>query len=54
MNVAARLEIVQPIRRVLRWLLSLRDCEGRILCPVHRIEHTGKNAGAIVIACESF
>ena len=52
MNVAARLEVVQPIRRVLRWLLSLRDDEGHIVCPVHRIEHTGKNAGVIVIACE--
>ncbi|MFT5049095.1 MAG: hypothetical protein ACI8QZ_000485 [Chlamydiales bacterium] len=52
MNVAAKLEIVQPIRRVLRWMLSLRDAQGRILCPVHKIEHTGKNAGVIVIACQ--
>ena len=33
-------------------MLSLRDAEGRILCPEHRIEHSGKNAGLIVMACE--
>ena len=47
-----RAELVEPVRRVLDWMLSLRDAEGRILCPAHRIEHTGKNAGAIVMACE--
>ena len=52
MNVAARLEVIQPIRRVLRWLLSLRNEAGHIICPQHGIEHTGKNAGVIVIACE--
>jgi len=44
--------ITEPVRRVLGWLLSLRDSEGRIICPVHKIEHTGKNAGVIVMACE--
>jgi len=51
MDVAAKLEILQPIRRVLRWMLSLRDPSGRIICPAHKVEHTGKNAGVIVIAC---
>ena len=47
-----REEILAPLRRVLSWLLSLRDRDGRIICPEHRVEHTGKNAGAIVIALE--
>ncbi len=42
----------EPLRRVLGWLLSLRDASGRIVCPAHRIEHTGKSAGVIVMACE--
>ena len=38
------------LARSLDWLLSLRDEQGRILCPEHRVEHTGKSAGAIVTA----
>ena len=45
-------EILEPLRRVLKWIASLRDTRGRIVCPEHKIEHTGKSAGAIVIACE--
>lgn len=45
-------EFTEPVERVLRWLLSLRDSSGRIICPEHRIEHTGKSAGVIVMACE--
>src|SRR5688572_14741567 len=48
----AREEILEPLRRVLRWLASLRDPAGRIVCPEHRIEHTGKSAGALVLALE--
>ena len=47
-----REEILAPLRRVLAWMLSLRDGEGRIVCPEHGVEHTGKSAGAIVIALE--
>lgn len=47
---AIREELVEPVRRALRWLLSLRDVQGRIVCPDHRIEHTGKSAGAAVMA----
>ncbi|MCP3915491.1 MAG: hypothetical protein GY711_08055 [bacterium] len=43
--------IARPVRRVLRWMLSLRDASGAIVCPQHKIEHTGKSAGAIVMAC---
>jgi hypothetical protein len=46
-----RRELVEPLRRVLGWMLSLRDAEGAIVCPFHRIEHTGKSAGAAVLAC---
>jgi hypothetical protein len=45
-----REELLEPVRRALRWLLSLRDVQGRIVCPDHRIEHTGKSAGAAVMA----
>lgn len=47
-----REEFVEPLRRVARWMGSLRDSKGRIVCPDHRVEHTGKNVGAAVIACE--
>ena len=42
--------LLEPLRRALGWLLSLRDSQGRIVCPEHRIEHTGKSAGAAVLA----
>ncbi len=47
-----RAEIVEPLRRVLRWLLALREpgAEGRIVCPWHRVEHTGKSAYVAVLA----
>jgi hypothetical protein len=47
-----REELVEPVRRSLKWLSSLRDDRGRILCPDHKIEHTGKSAYAIITACE--
>ena len=47
-----RNEILEPVQRVLHWMLRHRDKDGRIICPEHGIEHTGKNAGAIVMACE--
>ncbi len=45
-----REELLEPLRRVLAWLLSLRDAQGRIVCPEHKLEHTGKSAGAAVLA----
>ena len=47
-----REEILEPLRRTLSWFAGLRDREGRIVCPIHKIEHTGKSAYAIVSACE--
>jgi hypothetical protein len=47
-----REEFLEPLRRVLGWLAGLRDARGRIVCPDHGVEHTGKNVGAVVIATE--
>ncbi len=47
---AIREELREPLRRALTWLLSLRDSKGRIVCPEHALEHTGKSAGAAVTA----
>ena len=48
----AQTTFVEPVRRVFDWLSGLRGADGRILCPEHKVEHTGKNAGLIVMACE--
>ncbi|MBI5362922.1 MAG: hypothetical protein HZA53_07060, partial [Planctomycetes bacterium] len=45
-------ELVEPVRRAFRWLAGLRAADGRIVCPWHGVEHTGSNAGLIVLACE--
>lgn len=45
-----RAELLRPLRRSLDWMLSLRDRQGRILCPEHGVEHTGKSAGALLTA----
>jgi hypothetical protein len=46
---AVREELLEPLRRTARWLLALRDGEGRIVCPEHRLEHTGKSACAAIL-----
>ena len=50
-TIAARPALTEPLHRVLGWMLSHRDGDGAIVCPFHRIEHTGKSAGAAVLAC---
>lgn len=52
MKGGVREELLDPLRRTLEWMVSLRDGRGRILCPEHRVEHSGKSAGAIVLALE--
>jgi len=47
-----REEILEPTRRTLAWMAGCRDGGGRIFCPEHRVEHTGKSAYAVVSACE--
>lgn len=49
---AVREEFVEPLRRTLEWLLSLCDAQNRIVCPEHKLEHTGKSAGAAVLALQ--
>ena len=52
-NEAARAAIVEPLQRVLGWLLAQADPgTGALICPQHGIEHTGKSAGAVVLATE--
>jgi len=41
-GVTPRKEIVEPVRRVLRWMLSHADEQGRIICPDHRIAPDAK------------
>ena len=50
-TIAVRSALTEPLHRALGWMLSHRDGEGAIVCPFHRIEHTGKSAGAAVLAC---
>jgi hypothetical protein len=52
LDTRVRPALREPLRRTLNWMLSLRDAEGRIVCPQHGIEHSGKSAGAIVLALE--
>jgi hypothetical protein len=49
-NVLVSPAILDPLRRSLSWLLSLRDADGKIVCPQHKVEHTGKTAGVIGLA----
>lgn len=51
-GVRASPELLEPLRRTLRWLAGLRGADGRVVCPWHRVEHTGSNAGLVVLACE--
>jgi hypothetical protein len=44
--------LLAPIRGVLRYLASLADADGRLVCPDHRVEHSGKNAYVLVLATE--
>lgn len=46
-------ELLDPLRRVLDWLIRHRDGEsGALVCPFHGIEHTGKTACAVILAVE--
>ena len=51
-ELEVRPAILEPLNRTLRWMASLRNREGAIICPEHGVEHTGKSAGAIILACE--
>ncbi len=50
---ATRASAAAPLHRVLRWLASTeRGASGELVCPEHHIEHTGKSAGALLLAVE--
>ncbi|QDV06795.1 hypothetical protein Poly30_23100 [Planctomycetes bacterium Poly30] len=50
---AVRRELLDPLHRVLDWMLRQRDERtGALVCAEHGIEHTGKSAGAMVLAIE--
>ena len=45
--------VAAPLHRVLSWLASTeRGATGELVCPEHHIEHTGKSAGALLLAVE--
>ena len=50
----ARAAITEPLHRVLAWLASHGEGreDGALVCAEHRIEHTGKVAGVVVLATE--
>ena len=50
--MTVRREILEPLERTLAWQLRFRDGAGRIVCPRHRVEHTGKSACAAITAAE--
>jgi len=51
---AERRAVLDALSASLGWLLSLRDADGRIVCPEHAVEHTGKSACAAITACELY
>ncbi len=42
----------EPVERVLQGMLRQVSRSGVLMCQEHGMEHTGKNAGAVVMACE--
>lgn len=52
-SAPVRRELLDPLHRVLNWMLAQQDSRtGALVCREHGIEHTGKSAGAIVLAVE--
>ncbi|MFT4709220.1 MAG: hypothetical protein ACI8Q9_000338 [Planctomycetota bacterium] len=47
-------EFVEPLARTFDWMLGLRDELGRIICPEHGVEHTGKSANVCLLGLELF
>ncbi len=50
--MSARAEILAALERVQAWALGHRDAKGRIVCPEHKVEHTGKSACVAITAAE--
>lgn len=49
-----RTSTIAALERTLGWLATLEDTDHRLVCPDHRIEHTGKSACAAILALELF
>jgi hypothetical protein len=49
-----RTSTIAALERTLGWLATLEDAQHRLVCPDHRIEHTGKSACAAILALELF
>lgn len=47
-----RSSLREPLERVLDWMVAQDRGDGALICSKHGVEHTGKSAGAIVLACE--
>ncbi len=48
--MTALAQVTAPLERVFTWLLA-QEQGGRLMCPDHRVEHTGKNANVATFAC---
>ncbi|QDU84881.1 hypothetical protein Pla163_19990 [Planctomycetes bacterium Pla163] len=49
-----RADAIAALERCLAWLVGTRDDAGRLICPDHRIEHTGKSACVAILALELY
>jgi hypothetical protein len=49
-----RASTIAALERTLGWLATLEDGAHRLVCPDHRLEHTGKSACAAILALELF
>ncbi|QDU67380.1 hypothetical protein Pla86_24610 [Planctomycetes bacterium Pla86] len=45
-------QLARPLERALDWALGLADSQGRLICPEHGVEHTGKSACVAILALE--
>lgn len=45
---------VAPLVRVFDWALRLERAPGELVCPEHKVEHTGKTANVVILAMELF
>ena len=45
---------IEPLVRTLDWTLTLERAPGELICPEHKVEHTGKSADVVILAAELF
>jgi len=54
MAAGAAARFVAPLERVLAWALTLERAPGELICPEHKVEHTGKTANLVLLAAALF